>query len=133
MTALLSPGDLSGITVVDALPSGNLTRFLHSRVDELVPQLEGHEHYSLGWGLCDFRWLFGDIFQVLLPETEYTHWAWADSDAFASSELFGPLTDYGRDFQLHDVVSFASFGTGKVLYFEFQRDELTRTVDRTFM
>jgi hypothetical protein len=57
------------------------------------------------------------MFAHLLPESDFSHWAWADSDAFASRELFsGALTDFGRDFERHDVVSFASFGTGKDFY-----------------
>jgi len=107
-----------GVRVVNDVPhGGNLTRFLHDRVDELVPEVRGHAHYALGWGLCDFRWLFGDIFAPWIPEADFTHWAWADADAFASARMvFGPLTDHGRDFARHDVISFASFGTGRDFY-----------------
>jgi len=120
LKSFVQPTESPGIVVVDSIPNGNLTFYLHSRVDNLIPELKGHEHYALGWGLCDFRWLFGDIFANFLPPNRFTHWAWADSDAFASSALLGPLTDYGRDFERHDVVSFPSFGTGKVrLFFIF--------------
>lgn len=86
----------------------DLGEFIHSRASELVPEVRNHTHYPLGWSLCDFRWLFGAIFQDYLPEEEYTHWAWADSDAYVSPDLFGPITDYGYDFVRHDVTSFAA-------------------------
>ena len=91
----------------DETSKGNLTHFIHTRSDTLVPSIQGHYQYALGWSLCDFRWLFGAIFESFLPETEFTHWAWADSDAFPG-RMFGPISDYGFDLERHDVTSFAA-------------------------
>jgi hypothetical protein len=59
-------GRAAAVQVVDAFPdeqqgmTGNLTWFIHHRAEELVPQLAGHEHYALGWGLCVARRRRGD-------------------------------------------------------------------------
>ena len=84
----------------------NLSQFIHTRAAELVPEIVPHEHYALGWNLCDFRWLFGAVFESHL--VGFSHWAWIDGDAFASPLLFGSVTDFGRDFQRHDVLSVAT-------------------------
>lgn len=91
----------------DAVSKGNLTHFIHSRADVLLPQIKGHHHYALGWSLCDFRWMFGAIFERFIPQDKFTHFAWGDSDAFPG-QMMQSISDYGYDFERSDVISFAA-------------------------
>lgn len=95
------------VSQFDEVSKGNLTHFIHSRADVLVPSIKDHFQYALGWSLCDFRWLFGAIFDQFLPEENFTHWAWGDSDAFPGRVL-GSFSDYGHDLLRHDVTTFAA-------------------------
>ena len=93
--------------------NGNLSSFIHTQADELVSGIRGHEHYALGWNLCDFRWLFGAMFHASLSRLvtdkslpPFTHWGWGDADA-RPGDWMGAVTNYGRDFLATDIVSFA--------------------------
>jgi len=87
---------------------GNLTHYIHAQAETLVPSIKGrHHHYPIGWSLCDFRWLFGAIFEPFLSKSGFTHWAWGDLHTYPG-KMFGAISDYGYDFLRHDVVSFNS-------------------------
>jgi len=85
----------------------NLTDFIFAQTRTLVP-LNGYSNgvkYELGRKVCDYRALFGGIFERFIPENEFTHWAWMDAHS-RPGDMFGALTDYGYDFARFDIVSF---------------------------
>jgi len=61
-----------------------LKRFVHYKFWEATKNVTGEPkpwyELPLGHNLCDYRPLFGAIFEEFL--TEYSHWAWVDKDTF---------------------------------------------------
>eukprot|EP01062_Namystynia_karyoxenos_P012716 TRINITY_DN14597_c0_g1_i1.p1 TRINITY_DN14597_c0_g1~~TRINITY_DN14597_c0_g1_i1.p1 ORF type:complete len:1014 (+),score=262.97 TRINITY_DN14597_c0_g1_i1:81-3044(+) len=85
---------------------GGLAGFIHRRTSELVPGLPVLTH-ALGWNLCDYRPLFGSIFEDQLKQ--YSHWGWADTHLYLGDLM--RHTRGGADFHESDVVTFKEVGS----------------------
>jgi len=53
-----------------------------------------------GWKMCDYRALFGALFEEFTQG--YSHWAWVDTDAFVGNlRAFMPA----HDLELFDIIT----------------------------
>eukprot|EP01065_Artemidia_motanka_P007963 TRINITY_DN13986_c0_g1_i3.p1 TRINITY_DN13986_c0_g1~~TRINITY_DN13986_c0_g1_i3.p1 ORF type:complete len:902 (+),score=236.32 TRINITY_DN13986_c0_g1_i3:66-2708(+) len=95
-----------GYVNVKVITEPSLQEFIHRTASQLVPGLPVLEH-DLGWNLCDYRPLYGSIFDKHLAG--YTHWGWADGHAYIADLL--RHTNGGRDLRDNDVVTFKEPGS----------------------
>jgi hypothetical protein len=94
----------------------NLVDEILNRTERLIPSLRERKRpplFESGRKICDFRWIFGELFNQEL--VGYDYWGWIDAHSVAG-DLFGALTRYGQDFDGEfDMITNTYFGDPTIL------------------